>query len=77
MKIKYKTLCAGPHGVFKPGDIQDGDEKGLMPLVEGGYAEVVKEDIAVKEEVIETADLKPEIQKAVKRNTTRKTTRKG
>jgi len=43
MKIKMKTLAAGPDGVWPPGSIRDVPEAEAKALIKGRYAEPVEE----------------------------------
>jgi hypothetical protein len=48
-KIKFKTLDAGPKGIRHPGSIHEVDAKEAQALIEGGYAEAVKKEVAANE----------------------------
>jgi len=52
MKVKLKTLMAGPEGVFAPGSVVELDVDQAKALVSGGYAEFL-------ELPIETAAMEP------------------
>lgn len=39
MRVRYKTLSAGPSGTFRPGDEEDVTENEARMLEAGGYAE--------------------------------------
>ena len=41
MKIRLKTILAGPTMTGQPGDVLELDEKEAKPLLKGGYAEEV------------------------------------
>ena len=41
MKVRYKTLSAGPDGVVRVGDVRDVDDRTGTALISGGYAEAV------------------------------------
>ena len=41
MKVKLKTLMAGPGGCFQPGETIDVKEAEARALVSGGFAEAV------------------------------------
>ncbi len=59
MKVKLKTIYAGPSRVAQPGDVIDvhGDE--AKALFEGGFAEPVQEIVeTATAEPKETADIK-------------------
>lgn len=43
MKIKMKTLAAGPDGVWPPGSTRDVPEAEAKALIKGRYAEPVEE----------------------------------
>lgn len=38
MRIKYTKTCAGPDGVFQPGQERDLDTPAAKPLIEAGAA---------------------------------------
>lgn len=42
MRVRYKTLSAGPTGTFRPGDEEDVTESEARMLEAGGYAERVE-----------------------------------
>jgi hypothetical protein len=52
MKVRLKTLMAGPEGVFGPGSVIDLDTDQAEALVSAGYAERL-------ERRVETAALEP------------------
>jgi hypothetical protein len=52
MKVRLKTLMAGPDGVFGPGSVIDLDSDQAEALVTAGYAERL-------EHPVETAALEP------------------
>jgi hypothetical protein len=52
MKVRLKTLMAGPDGVFGPGSVVDIDIDQAEVLVSAGYAECL-------ERPVETAALEP------------------
>jgi hypothetical protein len=52
MKVRLKTVMAGPAGTFKPGQVVE-DETG--DLVNGGYAEPI--EIPEPKPLIETAEI--------------------
>lgn len=39
MKVKFKTLSAGPSGVIRPGDTVEVSDSEAKLLIDGGYAE--------------------------------------
>jgi hypothetical protein len=41
MKIRLKTLMAGPEGVFPPGSVIEVSPEESKALISGGYAEAV------------------------------------
>ncbi|MBO9598637.1 MAG: hypothetical protein J7559_12575 [Cohnella sp.] len=43
MKIKMKTLAAGPDGILQPNETYDVDQQKADDFVSGGYAEYVDE----------------------------------
>jgi len=65
MKVKMKTLAAGPDGVYPPGIEVDLPHKQAMALIEGGYAEAVGQ-------VRETAAVEPPEQAVMPKKTTRR-----
>lgn len=71
MKIRMKTLAAGPAGVYRPGQEVDLPADEARALIEGGYAEAVGK-------VRETAAVEPPEEavmpkKTRKRRSSRKT----
>lgn len=69
MKIKMKTLAAGPAGVFLENQVytspQDLSDEFATALVAGGYAEQLSALPApVEEAVVETADAPAEVVEA-------------
>lgn len=42
MKIKMRTLMAGPDGTFQPGQTRDVSAKQAKALIDGGFAERVQ-----------------------------------
>jgi hypothetical protein len=52
MKVRLKTLMAGPEGVFQPGSVVDLDAEQAEALVSSGYAERL-------ERPVETAAIEP------------------
>ncbi len=62
MKIRMKTLEAGPDGVFQVGAVRDLDEKAARARVDGGFAEYI--GIPAREQAPEAAeeerDVEPE-----------------
>lgn len=57
MKVRMKTLSAGPSGVRTPGQVVDVDSAGARALVAGGYAEYV--ELQHEAEPVETATVSP------------------
>lgn len=57
MRIKMRTRAAGPEGVMLPGHEYDLDAAKAKPLIDGGYADLVRADPAAHppRSVIETA----------------------
>lgn len=41
MRVRFKTISAGPKGAIFPGDLLDVSESEAKMLVDGGYAEYV------------------------------------
>lgn len=68
MKIKLKTLMAGPDGVFQPGDVRDVSREQAIALVAGGYAEAFE---PLHEQPVETAVMTPP-ERAVQRTPAKK-----
>ena len=52
MKVRLKTLMAGPEGVFQPGSVVDLESDHAEALISGGYAERM-------ERPVETASIEP------------------
>lgn len=62
MRVRMKTLMAGPGGVFSPGELADLPQATAYALCEGGYAEQVDEPLGMSSAAarhIETATLAP------------------
>jgi hypothetical protein len=57
MKIRRKTLMAGPEGVFPPGAVIDAGFEEAEALVAGGFAERV--DPPTQPAPVETAAIEP------------------
>lgn len=68
MKIRVRTLCAGPDGVAHPGQVVDWPAEVAGPLVLGGYAEVLDD----KPARIETTEALPAPEHAVTRHARRR-----
>jgi len=51
MKIRMKTLCAGPQGVLDAGKVYELDPKRAKDLIDGGYAVEVKPEAATEKAV--------------------------
>lgn len=58
MKIKLRTLLAGPRGCVHPGTVIDWPEVEAQALIQGGYAEAV-EPAMVGAAPVETATAEP------------------
>ena len=73
MKVRYKTLAAGPDGVKRIGDEAEVTEQLGMQLVSGGYADAigVKAVASVAVQEIKEA-IKPKAKPAAKRTPQRK-----
>ena len=80
MKVRMRTLAAGPGGVLRPGQVVDLPEKQARALIQGGYAEeVIPSDVergeragarpAPTEAVRETAVLEVEEQAVTPKGT--------
>ena len=41
MKVRFKSLCAGPDGVFRVGQEAEVKEEFGLQLVSGGYADAI------------------------------------
>ena len=57
MRIRMKTLAAGPLATYRPGEVADVDAATAQAFIDGGYAEAVEQVQAVRESVQETAML--------------------
>ncbi len=57
MKIRIRTIVAGPNGNFQPGDEPDVDDDFGKSLIDGGYAELAVE---AEEEPEKVEDLGPD-----------------
>lgn len=62
MKVRYKTLAAGPNGVYRIGDEAEVTEQLGKQLVSGGYADAigVKAVASVAVQEIKDVFVKPE-----------------
>lgn len=49
MKIRMKSIYAGPRGSFSPGQVADLDQASAYALIEGGFAEQIDEPATVEE----------------------------
>lgn len=65
MRVKLRTIMAGPNGVSQPGDIVDLPKEDAQRLIDGGQADAVS-GVAVTERAVdvpseerETADSPP------------------
>lgn len=76
MRVKMKTLSAGPEGVVPPGGIANVSPIEAKDLVSGGYAEYVdqpgKPETAVIDAPVETAARKAPRKRAPRKNYNRK-----
>jgi hypothetical protein len=62
MKIRLKTLMAGPEGVFPPGSVIEVSPEEARALIAGGYAEAVPRPAAQEKDelpAVETAAVQP------------------
>ena len=62
MKIRLKTLMAGPGGVFLPGSVIEVSPEEARALIAGGYAEAVPRPAAPPQNEpppVETAAIQP------------------
>ncbi len=62
MKIRLKTLMAGPEGVFLPGSVIEVSPEEARALIAGGYAETVPRPAAQQKDeppAVETAAVQP------------------
>ena len=50
MKVKMKTLAAGPKSVWRPGQVVNVDAEVARVLIEGGYAERVEKAESLPQE---------------------------
>lgn len=73
MKIRMKTLAAGPEGVLQPGQEVDVDDALAKEWIARGYAEEVETGLAeeASEAVRETAAVEPPEQAVTPKKTTR------
>jgi hypothetical protein len=70
MKVRYKTLAAGPGGVIRPGDEAEVTEQLGKQLVSGGYAEAIGVKAIASVAVQEVKELfKPEKAEQIKAET--------
>jgi hypothetical protein len=69
MRVKMKTLAAGPDGVLRPGQEVDLPTAQAKALIEGGYAEPVGT-------VQETAAVEPSEKAVMPKKTKRRSSRK-
>jgi hypothetical protein len=53
MKIKFKTLKAGPNGITKPGEIIEVSEKEGKVFIQSGFAELISEDKEMEQKINE------------------------
>lgn len=53
MKIKIKTIMAGPDGAFQPGDTPDLAKGVAQALVDGGFAEAIEMPEPAEDEIPE------------------------
>ena len=56
MRVRFKTISAGPKGAIFPGDLLDVDEKEAAMLVKNGYAEYITPPAPAVEPKPEPAD---------------------
>ena len=72
MKVKMRTLYAGPLGTCAIGGELEGKPEDLAPLIDGGYATLVVEEkpklTRKRRTKVETADQTQEVETAVTRN---------
>jgi len=75
MKVRYKTLAAGPGGVYRPGDEAEVTEQLGKQLVSGGYADAIGVKAIASVAVQEVKELfKPEKTEQTKPKVQKKTT---
>ncbi|OPX87738.1 MAG: hypothetical protein A4E53_02360 [Pelotomaculum sp. PtaB.Bin104] len=60
MKVKIKTIMAGPDGSYMPGDEPDLSGVTTQDLIAGGFAEAIEEPVIKHEEPAETDSGTPE-----------------
>lgn len=65
MKIKLKSILAGPDGVRHPGTIIEVDEKIGQHMLDNGYADLIERPASAKIPNVRIADSKPKIETAV------------
>lgn len=63
MRVKFLVCCAGPAGVYNPGQVAEVSEEFGQQLIAGRYAEEVKPAPGRDE----TADVKPSEQAVTRR----------
>jgi hypothetical protein len=62
MKVRLKTLMAGPDGVFPPDSVIDAGDEEAEALIAGGFAEPVDcpvEPVVTGPAAVETAAIEP------------------
>ena len=62
MKVRLKTLMAGPEGVFLPGSVIEASHEEANALIAGGFAEQVEQSCkpeAAEPVPVETAAVEP------------------
>lgn len=57
MKMRLKTLMAGPEGVFPPGSVIEASPEEAEALIAGGFAELVEVQSSIR--LDETAAVEP------------------
>ena len=77
MKVRMRTLAAGPDGVFSPGEVVDLPEREASALVKGGYAESIGETPSAERKVPEPPENKPAADKKHPAAAAKKTVKKG
>lgn len=73
MRVRFKTISAGPKGALFPGDLLDVSESEAKVLVERGYAEYLTPPPAPEPPAEQPAEESEEIQPAPRRPRARRT----
>lgn len=74
MKVRMFTLSAGPTGIVYPGEILDVSANEASELIQGGFAQPIKE---ITKPMVETAAMEPAAQTTSHRFTPRRRKQKA